>query len=360
MSNILIIYGGKSCEHDISVITGCLARGYFGGTLYGAYLSENNMCYLVPNNFSPIRHRHFSGRKQIVFMFGRKQIAIVRGRRLRPVDIDIVVNCCHGRCGEDGAIASLCELSGIPLVGSDVISSAVSMDKVFTKHVLSALKIPVLPGYLVCRDHTTEDLKKIEQLGFPVIVKPATLGSSIGISVCNDLSELERDLENAFVYDERVLCERALSNFHELNCSAMRVGDVVRTSEVERPVASGEILSFYDKYQRGEKFQIENNEISDKDRKKVAALTEKIYKDFALSGVVRVDFLVDGVTGKIYVNEINSIPGSLAYGLWQSIYSPGDFGHVLIEQAKCDFERRSSLTTGFESSVLDGGKLSKK
>lgn len=360
MSNILIIYGGKSCEHDISVITGCLARGYFSGKLYSAYLSEENVCYLVPNNFSPTRHLHFKGRKQIVFMFGRKQLAIVRGRHLKYVNIDVVVNCCHGRCGEDGAIASLCELCGVPIVGSDVISSALSMDKVFSKHVLSAFQIPVLPGIVVRSEHTSEDLKKVEQLGFPIIVKPATLGSSIGISVCKDVVELQCGLEKAFVYDDRVLCEKALTNFYELNCSAMRVDGVVRTSNIDSPFSSGEILSFYDKYQRGEKFGHSRREVSDKNRKQVIALTERIYNDFSLAGVVRVDFLVDCVTDKIYVNEINSIPGSLAYGLWQNTYSLREFGRVLIEQAEDAFARRNKLKTKFESSVLDGVNMSKK
>ncbi len=359
MSNLLVIYGGKSCEHDISVITGCLARGYFDGKIISAYLDEDNKCYLVPNNFTPKRHVNLHVKKQIVFLFGQKQIGIVQGKRLQRLDIDVVVNCCHGRCGEDGAIAALCELCGWPLVGSSVISSAVSMDKIFTKNALCALKLPVLRGIPLFVEYTPSDLNKISKLGFPVIVKPATLGSSIGISVCHTVEELKQGLDLAFRYDTRVLCEKALTNFYELNCSAMRVDGKIQTSVVESPVSSGEMLSFYDKYQRGEKFLTQNRDVSQKVYDKVVELTEIIYKTFSLQGVVRVDYLVDAEADKVYVNEINSIPGSLAYGLWQKHYSPKQFGDVLIAQAIKDFEHGEELTTHFDSGVLNGN-FSKK
>lgn len=360
MKNILVVYGGKSCEHDISVITGCLSKGYFDGNLYSAYFDNKNVCYLVPNNVTPARHLNFKGRKQVVFLFGRKQIGVLRGKRMQHLDIDVVVNCCHGRCGEDGAIAALCELCGLPIVGSDIIASAVTMDKIYTKNVLSAMKIPVLQGVALHDNCAHNELDKIEKLGFPIVVKPATLGSSIGISVCHNREELIEGVKLAFSYDERVLCEKALTEFYELNCSAMRVEDAVRVSAVESPVSGGEILSFYDKYQRGEKFAVSRRVVDEKIRKKVMSLTEKIYSELSLRGVVRVDYLVDVQSEKVYVNEINSIPGSLAYGLWQGMYSPKQFGNVLLSQALCDFERREKLTTSFDSNVLSGCAFSKK
>lgn len=325
------------------------------------YLSDKNICYLVPNDLSPKGHLSFTGRKQIVFFCGRKQIGVMRGKRLtRVIDIDVVVDCCHGRCGEDGMVAALAELCGVPVVGSDIISSAVTMDKIFTKNSLSALKLPTLRYVSVNRDFDADTLDRIEKLGFPVIVKPATLGSSIGISLCRTREELAEGLRTAFQYDERVLCEKALTNFYELNCSVMRVEGAVRTSVVESPISTGEILSFFDKYQRGEKFQSQSRVIPEKVEKKVVALTRRIFEDFSLRGVVRIDFLVDSATEKVYVNEINSIPGSLAYGLWQNIYSPQQFGSVLLKQAQADFMHRDKLVTSFESNVLKNSAVSKK
>lgn len=359
--NILIVYGGKSCEHDISVITACLAKGYFKGNILSAYLDQDNVCYLVPNGFTPKQHKTVKLKKQIVFLLGKKQIGVVSGRRMcKTVKIDVAVNCCHGRCGEDGAVAALCELCNIPVVGSGVISSGITMDKIFTKRVLSSLKIPNVSGIGLNGGFTEKDLAEMEKWGYPIIVKPATLGSSIGISLCHNKTELKEGLEEAFGYDNRVLCEKALTNFYELNCSAMRTEQGVEISAVERPVTSHDILTFHDKYMRGEKFETVSEPVDEKTAKKVKSLTEKIYREFALEGVVRVDFLVEKETGKVYVNEINSIPGSLAYGLWQDRYSPQQFGAVLTAQAVADCEQRNERKHIFNSGVLDCKGIGKK
>lgn len=355
--NTLVVYGGKSCEHDISIITACLAKGYFGGKVISAYLDGNNVCYLVPNSLTPGRHVGFKPKKQIAFLCGMKQIAVFRGRRMRVHNVDLVVNCCHGRCGEDGTIAALCALCNLPMVGSDVISSGVAMDKIFSKYAFVANKIPCLRYVWLTKNQPSEVLDK---LAFPVIVKPSTLGSSIGISVCNNAEELQKGLDLAFTYDKRVLCEKALTNFYEVNCSAMRVSGKIITSVVERPVSTGEILSFSDKYLRGCKWVPQKQTVSEKVVKKVCQLTEKIYDIFSLRGVVRVDFLVDNETGKIYANEINTIPGSLAYGLWQNVYSPQQFGKVLCQQALNDFDMQNKLVQQFDSGVLTQNKISKK
>ncbi len=355
--NTLVVYGGKSCEHDISIITACLAKGYFGGKVISAYLDGNNVCYLVPNSLTPGRHVGFKFKKQIAFLCGRKQIAVFRGKRMRIFDIDLVVNCCHGMCGEDGTVAALCALCNLPVVGSDVISSGVAMDKIFSKYAFSAIKIPSLPYVGLTKNQPSAVLEK---LNFPIIVKPATLGSSIGISLCNNAEELQKGLDLAFSYDKRVLCEKALTNFYEVNCSAMRVSDETITSAVERPVSTGDILSFSDKYLRGGKWAPQKQAVPEKVAAKVRQLTEKIYNNLSLSGVVRVDFLVDNETGKIFANEINSIPGSLAYGLWQNNYTPLEFGKVLSQQALMDFDAQNKLVRRFDSGVLTQSGISKK
>lgn len=351
--NILLVYGGKSCEHDISIITACLAKGYFDGNLFSAYLSQENVCYLVPNDFAPCKHKNLNFKYQLTFLLGRRQVAVIKRNRITKIlDIDVVVNCCHGRCGEDGTVAALCNLANLPLVGSDVVAAAVTMDKTVTKQMLRSFNFPVVDG-VVLNDYEEGSLRKAEELGYPIIVKPSTLGSSIGISLCHNREQLADALKTAFGYDNRVLCEKALVNFYELNCAAMRSpSGKTEVSRVERPFTSHDILTFQDKYQRGEKFCSESPSIDCDLAAEVQKMTQEIYEKLNLAGVVRVDYLVEN--DKIFVNEINSIPGSLSYGLWQEKYSPKQFGNILLHQAILNYANAEKKTHSFTSSVLDG------
>lgn len=359
--NILLVYGGKSCEHDISVITACLAKGYFDGNIISAYLSSENVCYLVPNNLTPAEHKNIVGKEQIVFLFGRKQVAVLRKNRIKKVlDVDVVVNCCHGYSGEDGAVAALCELADLPLVGSDIVASAVAMDKIVTKQALTYEGFPNLPAVEVINKFDERDVEKIEEMGYPIAVKPARLGSSIGVKLCYNSTELREGLEVALSYDERVLCEKGLSDFYELNCAALRTEKGVETSVVERPYTTHDILTFADKYVRGEKVSEKNDEVNLEMSVEVQKLTAEIYAKLGLGGVVRIDYLVDNESGKLYVNEINSVPGSLSYGLWQKKYTPKQFGRLLVAQAQKDFAEREKLNREYVSKVLDGVFVRKK
>lgn len=359
--NILIIYGGRSCEHDISIITACLSKGYFDGNIYGAYLSQQNICYLVDDSLSPKEHRTAKFDRQLAFLFGRKQVAVIKNNKIKKIlDIDLVVNCCHGRCGEDGTVAALCGLANLPIVGSDLISSAVAMNKNVSKQMLHSLNFPVVEG-VALHNSDSESLISAERLGYPLIVKPATLGSSIGISLCRNHEELVRALKTAFSYDAEVLCEKALENFYELNCAAMRSpSGKTETSIVDRPFTSHDILTFQDKYLRGEKICCSHSgeEVDPDLSDEVKNMTRDIYEKLGLAGVVRVDFLVCG--DKIYVNEINSVPGSLAYGLWQNRYSPKQFGNILTHQAMLNFSASEQKLHSFSSGVLDKSGLTKK
>ena len=143
MKNVIIIYGGRSPEHDISVITACLARGYFDGNLYSVYFNKQNECYLVPTGFTPVRHVTEKLKNKVVFLFGESAIGVIKGKRIvKKIPVDVVVNCCHGSNGEDGTVAALCNLLGAPVVGSPLIPSAVAMDKVVTKYILSQGFLP--------------------------------------------------------------------------------------------------------------------------------------------------------------------------------------------------------------------------
>lgn len=356
--NILIIYGGKSCEHDISLITACLAKGYFDGNIISAYMDRNNRCFLAENGWTPRDHVSKKLTKTLCFLTGQSKVAVLRGNRVvRTFAVDVAVNCCHGVNGEDGSVAALCRLCNIPLVGSDILSSAVAMDKCASKTVLGALQLPTVWGVTLHRGKRV-DTSQFEGK-YPIIVKPATLGSSIGVSVCRDEPSLLAALQVAFGYDPKVLAEQALTDFTELNCSVMRVRGEVQTSRVDSPPTVHELLTFADKYLSRRK-EAQPADVSDEVRSAVADYSRRIYTEMEFSGVIRVDYLLDNTTGKLYVNEINATPGSLAYGLWEMQYSRTQFGEALVDQAIADYRELQQRVYVFESGVLGGGNLGKK
>ena len=359
--NILIIYGGKSCEHDISIITACLARGYFEGELYSAYIDKDNKCYLVPNDFTPRKHVETKFNKMVVFKLGEGAIAVMRGRRVvKTVRIDVAVNCCHGVNGEDGAIAALCQMASIPLVGSDIASSAVAMDKALCKRALNSFGVPTVKGVEVTKRDLPQLKKRISRLNFPLIVKPCKLGSSIGVEVCKSYEDLEDALTRAFRLDPKVLIEEALTDFTELNCAAKRVKDEIMLSVIDQPLTTHDILTFADKYVSNEAYERKKLPLDEKVASEVERLTTLVYDKLGFSGVIRVDYLLDKSTGKLYVNEINTTPGSLAYGLWEAKFSRTAYGEALVEQAIADYRELQSFVYDFNSGVLSGGSGLKK
>lgn len=357
MKNVIILYGGKSCEHDISIITACLAKGYFADyCVRCVYLDKNNAAYLVPNDFTPAMHVERKLTRRVTFLFGERSLAeLKRNRIVARIPVDVVVNCCHGRYGEDGTAAAVCGLLGAPVVGPDVTSGAIAMDKILSKQTLKAFNVPVVDGFEV-NGSNVEHLSELAQgYRFPLIVKPNTLGSSIGVAVCRNLEELRRGIDEAFKFDDRILVETALTDFCELNCAAMRARGKVVTSRVDVPTTAHDILTFADKYMSSGETDANKASAPRDVADKVTELTELIYRQLNFSGVVRVDFLYDNVGAKLYVNEINSVPGSLAYGLFSDGYSLTDFGKLLVEQAEADFAEKGKLITAFASSVLKQG-----
>ena len=359
--NVLIIYGGKSCEHDISIITACLARGYFDGNLISCYLDKNNRCFLVPNDWTPKRHVEQKLTKRVLFNLGEGSVSIARGKRIvKTINVDVAVNCCHGVNGEDGCIAALTQLAGIPLVGSDVASSAIAMDKALSKRVLNSFGVPTVKGVELTKSELSELSKHVARLQFPLIVKPCKLGSSIGVEVCKNLEDLDGALTRAFKLDGKVLVEEALTNFTEINCAAMRANGKVVLSVIDQPLTTHEILTFADKYVENEAYEREAPVLNEKVASKVNKLTTEIYEKLNFGGVIRVDYLLDNDSGKLYVNEINTTPGSLAYGLWESKLTRSEYGAALVQQAQADFSARESLVYTFDSGILSGGNGIKK
>ena len=371
LKNVLVVYGGVSCEHDISVITGVLALNAMDREKYNAvplYLTENG-CFTgdLLKDLSFYKKRSEEGLTEAAIKFRDKRLWTVKRGKLRPLaEIYCAVNCCHGLNGEDGSVAGWLRLSGIPLASPDMLSSSVYIDKCASKTYLKGLGVNVLPYITIeKRKFYAEKQKTLsgaETLGYPLIVKPARLGSSIGIKLAGDREELSEAAEFALKFDGRIIVEKALENFTEINCAAYGKGDEVIVSECEAPKLSGGFLSFADKYESGVKHALSRDfpaKLPEKTSAEIKRITEFVYRGTFMAGVMRADYLVKGE--EVYLNEVNTVPGSLALYLFKDKTS--EFKEVLSEliaggvRAQKDYENG---TFTFEADVLNCSGLKNK
>lgn len=343
-TNVAVFFGGRSVEHEISIISAVQAMGNIDREKYNVipvYMSKQSVFYSGEKLLDIATFRSGAPEKQsdpVTFVpKGNKTVMVNLSGGLfkkKDVDIDVCFPIVHGTNCEDGSIQGYIETLGLPYVGCDVMSSALGMDKVLFKNVLLDRGIPTLR----CVDFGARDwaLKSdevvdrlVKEIGFPLIVKPANLGSSVGISKVDDETELRSAIDMACSFADRVLVEHAVSNLREINCSVLGDRNDCKASALEEPVAHDKILSYDDKY-RANAGKSGSKGMASLSRKLPADLsidkTEEIqkiaietFKAIGASGVVRIDFLMDGDDNdKVYVNEINTIPGSLSFYLWEA------------------------------------------
>lgn len=369
-SNIAVFFGGVSCEHDISIISGLQVINNIGSgyNVYPVYIHTDSIWYTgnilkdieVYKDIDSIKNKlhkvcilpYCNG----LYLHKKNKISLL-------CKIDCAIIAMHGLNGEDGSIAGLMQLSGIPYSCASVLGSSFGMDKIAMKIFFEGLGLKVIPyTYINRREYMYESLSTLlkieEKLGYPIIVKPSMLGSSIGISKCIDRQELGEAIEVAMRFDRRILFERAEEKFTEINCSALKYNNVIRVTECEKPVNWKDYLKFEDKYLNDLKgmaglkkvFPADiDKEISDK----IKDITKKIYYSLNLKGVIRADFIV---SDDIYINEINTIPGSLSYYLWD--YEGISFEKlidILIKEAQEDLRDLNKCTYSFKSDVLIQG-----
>ncbi|SEF52268.1 D-alanine-D-alanine ligase [Caloramator fervidus] len=341
--NVLVMFGGRSVEHEVSVITGLQVvenidkekynviplfitkqgEWYTGDVLLdiknyrdlNELLKKANRVYIEPIPNNP--YLKFYPEKGLF------------KRTKDPIRIDVVFPALHGTHGEDGTIQGLLELCNIPYVGSGVLGSAVGMDKIIMKDIFKANGIPIVNYTWFLRKDYINDSEKVlkhieEKLKYPMFVKPANLGSSIGISKAKNREELINAIEIAINYDRKVIVEEAVNNPMEINCSVIGFDNDYQASVLEQPVSWQEFLSFEDKYLRGNKNSgMKSAErripapIEDAKASEIKELAIKVFKCLDCSGISRIDFLVEKDTMKIYVNEINTMPGSISFYLWE-------------------------------------------
>ena len=385
---VALIFGGCSPEHEVSIVTAhqvslALQENYHVIPIYvtknGEWLTGDALRDLStftdgtlpqPPDFDKVTVEFHPEPKFIVsanHWFSQK----VRKRTVLP--IDVVFPSIHGMHGEDGTLQGLLELMNVPYVGAGVVGSAVGMDKIVMKAILNENKLPVLP-YLwwdhreweTGREEIIENLETT--LSYPVFVKPAMGGSSIGVSHAKDQTEFVSAVEVAGHYSRRILVEQAVETPVEINCAVMGT-DEPTVSVCEQPVTQANLLSFDDKYIHQEE---SSSGMAGADRKIPAPISEKLalhiqrlatrtFQVLDCAGVARIDFLVDA-DQNVYVNEINTIPGSYSYYLWahQGIEFP-QLVSALIDLAFTAHTQKNALTYTYTTNLLSqaGASLAK-
>lgn len=381
-TNIGVFFGGRSTEHEISVISANQAmhaidrerfdvtpiyitkqgRWYTGEALLDiasyrdipALLNKCEEVYMRPiyDDYSVYRTRHK--------MFGSDVVT----------KLDVVIPVLHGSNGEDGTFEGILDSIGIPYAGCDVLASANGMDKITMKMILQASGIPVVnyvwftdKEWSARRDDIIADIEK--QLNYPVIVKPANLGSSVGIGRARNREELLTRVDDARRYSSRIIVEHMVDNLQEINCSVLGDCDDYQTSVLEEPVKSGEILSYQDKYMGGTKgakgMQASAKripaELPEAETAKIQFYAGETFRVLSCHGVSRVDMIIDRDTRDIYVNEINTIPGSLSFYLWEA--SGITFDKLMERLVALALKRKreqSSKTVSYDQNIFSMGR----
>jgi D-alanine-D-alanine ligase len=347
--NIALLYGGESCEHDISIITAISIYNAIRWDYNVILVYMKNGKFLIGDKLSKIStYTNFNENKLTEVFFQNGCILKRKKYSLQHQMIDCALICNHGGAGEDGSLSGFFEIAKIPYTGCGVLASSICMDKVFAKYLLEKFHFPVL-SYKVFKKGM--DIEYLQDIVYPVIIKPACLGSSVGISIANDEEGLKSGIELGLMFDDKLLIEKALTEFEEYNCAVCLGDNEILVSEIEKPIFNTGYLNFYDKYISTDNTRELPAKVSKKIKDKIYSLCNQLYTTFELKGVVRIDFLYKGE--KLYVNEINTIPGSLSTYLFKA--KGIDTLHLIdnmIENAIAVLKEKRKKITDFSSSVL--------
>lgn len=389
MKKLGVIFGGVTCEHDVSVVTGLQLIENINKEkyeIYPIYIHSDGEWYTGKELLNAKIYKEFSKHenslKKAIIPPNKKGLLVLGGGLFSKnefIPLDVVIPAMHGMNGEDGTLQGLLELANIPYTSSSVLGASIGMDKILMKKVYQAHELPILPYTYFIRDEWNGDrdavLKRIEDaLTYPMFVKPSNLGSSIGISKAKDREGLINAIEIAVNYDERVIVEKGVENLMEINCSALGLGDEVEASVCEQPISWEDFLTFDEKYMRGGKNSKTGNtgklagtkqsgmasmdrripaDIPEKQTREIKDLTKKAFKALNSRGVSRIDFIIDKDTDKVYINEINTIPGSFAFYLWQhSNISYAELIDRLVNIAEKANEEKNKNNYTYKSEII--------
>ena len=391
-----VLFGGETVEHEVSIISAITAMNKIDQEKYEIvpiYMTKDREWYTgeMLKDIDTYKDMNLLKRyaTNVVLYASNGRFVLKKKHSLFNsivTDIDVAFPIVHGTNVEDGALQGYLQTIGIPYVGPNVYASAVGQDKVYMKNIFECSGLPMTKYvWFYDNDFKTEQdetIKKIEKIKYPVIVKPATTGSSVGISVCGDRSDLIEAVNDAMQYDSKIVVEEMVQNLQEVNISVLGSYDSQKVSEIEEVTSKNKFLSYADKYigegtigrgskksgfKMGSKGGVKGQkngapalsripaDLSSKLRKEVEEVAIAAFKALGTSGVSRIDFLIDKKAEKVYVNEINSIPGNLAFYLWEA--KGVEFSELLNDVINIgikDYKKRTSKTHSFESNILAG------
>lgn len=371
--NVGVIFGGKSVEHEVSIISACEIMGYIDPNKYNVvpiYIDKDNTWYTGMHLKDIINYRdidlvkRYATKVSLVKSNNKYFLQTLGFFKRNLYTVDVILPIGHGTYMEDGTLQGYLSMLGIPYVGSSVSASALGQDKVLLKQILKENDIPTT-NYIWFTSKEYEENKKdiIDKIEstfkYPLYVKPATLGSSIGITKVTKTKDLIDAIKEALLFDNKIIIEEAVSNLKEVNVSVLGNSDKYEVSPIEEINSCSDFYSFKEKYVDGYTKTVSKSNRAKpliskemmEDIKKYAALT---FKAIGASGVVRVDFLIDEKNLKIYVGEINTVPGALAAYLWlESKTSQSELIDDLIKIALYDNDKKNKLTYSFNNNLLE-------
>ncbi|WOO86849.1 D-alanine--D-alanine ligase [Mollicutes bacterium LVI A0039] len=372
--NVAILFGGNSVEHEISIISSIQAIENIDKQKYNVipvYITKKLEMYSDSSftSVDPFIDFDASKYKQVTFVRDGEEVFVrqIKGLFNKLEErVDVVLPIVHGTGVEDGTLQGYLKMFDLPIAGPTVLSGAIGQDKAVMKDILKANDVSQTEYLWITSANSNEqNIELVEaKLSYPVIIKPASLGSSVGIEFCNDRTELDNALTSGFGYDHKIVVEEALSDFEEYNISVFGTFDDFRLSAIEKVIKAEEFLSYEQKYVAGSKKtggkssgmaslsrEVPAN-ISADVKQEIERLATASYKALCCNGVVRFDVLI-GSDKTIYINEVNNVPGSLSYYLWEATGVP--YEQMLtnfIEQAVSKYYKDQKLVHSFDTNVL--------
>ena len=380
-TRVAVMYGGRSVEHEVSVISGIQALLSIDTDKYETipvYITKDNQFYVGEDIGKIEAYKDIDGllsrsQKVIWVNEGDKVVLSPYPKKMfgsmKEIEVDVAFPVVHGTNEEDGTLMGFLKTLGVPFVGCDVTAAAIGMDKYISKCVLKDNDIPVLDCICFHEDDYADmdDLinRAEEKVGYPAIVKPVNSGSSVGISMAKNRQELIAAVDDAFTYATIVLVEHGIQQLKEINCSVLGDDSGAKASILEEPFHSKDILSYEDKYMGQGAKDGGSKGMASVSRKIPADLPEDVtkriqeyavraFKAFGCNGVARIDFMIDEESGELYFNEINTIPGSLSFYLWEPTglkYS--DLLDQIIQMGLKRARKDRAMTFTFDTNILD-------
>jgi len=379
---LAIIFGSRSCEHDVSIITGIQALNAVNLQKYEAepvYIANDGQWYMGDALKDITFYRAFDPKKAVAvspageggkLAFYRRpdgKLKILSRGEAAHYTADVALLALHGMNGEDGSIQGMLDLFGVPYTSSGVLGSAVGMDKILMHKLFAGCGLPVLPAEGLTRAAWAADREGILDmleggLNYPMYIKPANLGSSIGISRAENREGLANGLDVASAYDRRLLVEQGVKKLKEVNCSVLGYGGYVRVSALEMPLTGDEFLTFDEKYLRDKKGESQGMKsmgriipapIPEETADRIRALSREVFELLDLKGVVRIDYMLDEDEDALYIGEVNTIPGSLAFCLWE--HAEVNSAELIDEMVNCAIyahEDRKASVFSYDSQIL--------